>query len=159
MREGGEGDEIVVRVRLDEKLGRRAEADSGGEVGDGEGQRPAAVHVAGVAEEPHPRVRPPLQSRLRHRFRRHCHLFSSLKSRADCGGGLVLDDLASANFSFFPFLQRVQIAGVGPLKTLFLLFCVKEKYCYMLKSRADSEKHCYMTLADKLKRADPKPLI
>ena len=80
----------MVRVRLDEQLGRRAEADVGREVGVGEGQRPADVHIAAVAEEPHPR-------------RRHCHLFSSLKSRADCGGGLVLDDLASANFSFFSF--------------------------------------------------------
>jgi hypothetical protein len=61
-----------VRVRLDEQLGRRAEADGGGEVGDGEGQRPTAVHVAGVAEEPHPRVRPPLQPHLR----RRCHLSS-----------------------------------------------------------------------------------
>jgi len=78
LREGGEGDEVVVRVRLDEQLGRRAEADGGGEVSDGKGQRPAAVHVAGVAEEPHPRVRPPFQPYLRCRFRRHCHLFSGL---------------------------------------------------------------------------------
>lgn len=76
LREEGEGDEILVRVQLDEQLRRRAEADGGGEVGDSEGQRPAAVHVAGVAEEPHSRVRPPLQPHLhrRFRFRRHGHL-------------------------------------------------------------------------------------
>jgi len=69
--QGGEGDEIVVRVRLDEQLGRRAEADSGGEVSDGEGECLAAVHVAGVAKEPHPRVGTPLKYHLRLRCRRH----------------------------------------------------------------------------------------
>ena len=59
MREGGEGDEIVVRVRLDEQLGRRAEAKKSAMVKDS-ALPPTAVHVAGVAEEPHPRVRPPL---------------------------------------------------------------------------------------------------
>lgn len=58
--EGGEGDEVVVWVWLYEQLGRRAEADSGGEVSNGEGQHPAAVYVVGFAVEPHPRVRPPL---------------------------------------------------------------------------------------------------
>lgn len=80
LRERGEGDEVVVRMRLDEQLGRRAEVDGGGKVGDGEGQGPAAVHVAGVAEEPHPRVRPPLQHHLCRRFRRHGHVFPSLQS-------------------------------------------------------------------------------
>ena len=73
MGQGGEGDEIVVRVRLDEQLGRRAEADSGGEVSDGEGECLAAVHVAGIAKEPHPRVGTLLKYHLRLRCR--CHFF------------------------------------------------------------------------------------
>lgn len=75
MGQGGEGDEIVVRVRLDEQLGGRAEADSGVEVGEGEGERPASIHVAGIAQQSHARVRAPLQSHLR--LRRRCHLLSS----------------------------------------------------------------------------------
>lgn len=86
VRQGGEGDEIVVRVRLDEQLGRRAETDSGVEVGEGKGDGPAAVHVAGVAQQPHPSVRAPLQSHLR----RRCHLLSSrlVSSSTDDEGGV-----------------------------------------------------------------------
>ena len=71
MGQGGEGDKIMVWVRLDEQLGRWAEADSGGEVSDGEGECLAVVHVAGVAKEPHPRIGMPLKSHLRLRCRHH----------------------------------------------------------------------------------------
>ena len=48
--EGGEGDEVVARMGLDEELVGGAEAHGGPEAGHGEGDGAAAVHVAGVAE-------------------------------------------------------------------------------------------------------------
>lgn len=44
-------------------------ADGGPEAGDGQGDDLAAVHVAGVAQQPHPRVCPVLRF---HRRRRRC---------------------------------------------------------------------------------------
>jgi hypothetical protein len=59
--ERGEGDEVVARMGLDEELVGGAEADGGPEAGHGEGDGAAAVDVAGIAEEAHPRVCPALQ--------------------------------------------------------------------------------------------------
>jgi hypothetical protein len=46
---------------LDEELVGGAKADGGPEAGHGEGDGAAAVDVAGIAEEAHPRVCPALQ--------------------------------------------------------------------------------------------------
>lgn len=67
MREGFEMDEIVNGVGLDDELIGGLQPNGGPEVAEAEGDGAAVVNVAGVAQQPHPGIRPVLDYRRRRR--------------------------------------------------------------------------------------------
>lgn len=95
MREGFEMDEIVNRVGLDDELIGGLQPNGGPEVAEAEGDGAAVVNVAGVAQQPHPGIRPVLDYRRRRRRTQRRRIgnggfgtlhseFALLKAKASC---------------------------------------------------------------------------